>query len=277
MTLLRPIAFATLLVLMMGPVVVPQSPDRLEKIAEGEYSQWVSGHPIKDTTQSWTIWRTKDGFDVDGTLHPDAGILFFAAIGQGDLPASQGLRDEAQNAVVAMGINFRLDQGMGIATLRVNGKRLVDGKPAVVADCVSKPAEISCKGRMGTVKLKNAGGEQLSYSCVSPLIYMPLLKQTKLEPGQSVPVKLALFEEVKNKPQLSEVSGQLRNQGLDKLSIGERVFEGEKFSLSLETKAGPRQITLWTSKQGIIFGMQDSQLEPGFQILITKYKKYAEF
>lgn len=86
-----------------------------------------------------------------------------------------------------------------------------------------------------------------------------------------------MLDEVKNKPRLREMAGQLQSQGSVKLSIGEHIIDTEKFVLTLDTKVTPRIITLWTSKQGIVFAMEDSQFAPGFQILLTQYKRYAEF
>ena len=257
------IAGSILLVLSAGSIVVPQSPDRLEKIAEGECWQWENGHPVKDTTQGWTIWRTKDGFEVESTLPADQGALWLAAIGRGGLPASSELREEARNTAMPTEFHMQLDQSMGVSALRVNGKSLADGKTVVVANCVAKPTEISCKGRLGTAHVKNLVQSQLSYSYASPLLYMPLLKRAKLEPGQTVPIKLVMLEEVKGKTQLSDTSGQLRNEGPDKLSIGDHTFEGERLSLSLETKAGPRQITLWAST-GIYFWDEGFAPDAGF-------------
>jgi hypothetical protein len=95
--------------------------------------------------------------------------------------------------------------------------------------------------------------------------------------GQPLPVSFVVLEEVKNKPPLSEVKGVLRSEGRDKLTIGEHVIEGGKFVLSIEGKDSPRQIALWASKQGIIFGMEDSRDTPGTRILLSQFKKYADF
>jgi hypothetical protein len=47
------------------PVSFSQGPERLGKVAEGQYLQWRDGEPVKDTAQIWTIWRTKDGYEVE--------------------------------------------------------------------------------------------------------------------------------------------------------------------------------------------------------------------
>jgi len=66
---------------------------------------------------------------------------------------------------------------------------------------------------------------------------------------------------VKNKLQLTEVSGQLRGEGPEKLAVA-NTLSILKNSLALETKTGPRKITLWTSNQGTVFAMHDSRFAP---------------
>lgn len=57
--------------LASAPVTFPQGSTRREKVAEGQYLEWQHGHPVMDTAQSWTIWRTDDGFEVEDKLPED--------------------------------------------------------------------------------------------------------------------------------------------------------------------------------------------------------------
>jgi hypothetical protein len=50
-----------------------QNSAQREKVAEGEYSEWKDGHPLKDTSQTWTIWRTPNGYEIEDKLPPDQG------------------------------------------------------------------------------------------------------------------------------------------------------------------------------------------------------------
>lgn len=80
---MRRLAPGSLLIcwLALGPVSFPQGSARLEKVAEGQYLQWQDGHPVKDTSQSWAMWRTNDGFEIEDTLPVDNSALLMGALG----------------------------------------------------------------------------------------------------------------------------------------------------------------------------------------------------
>jgi hypothetical protein len=271
-------AFALLFVLSASINAIAQSPERLEKVAEGEYWRWENGHPIKDTAQSWTIWRTKEGFEIESKLPPNKGALLLAAIGH-DLFASESreLKEEARNAAVATEITIQLDRSMAVSALHVGGKSLQDGKLALVADCAPKDQELLCKGRLGSSRLKDGAQLQLLYSGAGPLLYLPLLGRAMSKEVQGDSFQLAVLQEVKNKPQLTEVQASLQRLGPDNLTIGDHVFGMQKFVLTFDPKSGLRQITLWASKRGIVFGVEDSRDTPGARILLSQYKKYTDF
>ena len=86
-----------------------------------------------------------------------------------------------------------------------------------------------------------------------------------------------MLEEVKNKLQLTEVSGQLRSEGPDKLAIGEYTFDSQKYALDLDAKSGPRQVILWASAQGIVFAMEHSKSASGERVMLSQYKRYLDF
>ena len=97
-----------------------QIPERLVKIAEGEYRRREGGHPIKDTTQSSALWRTKDGFEIESKLPPDKGALLLAAMGHRPFKhESAELIEEARNAATATEINVALNMEMNVSTLHV--------------------------------------------------------------------------------------------------------------------------------------------------------------
>jgi len=65
-----------LLIYFLGsttPIGFSRGPERLERVAEGQYLQWCDGQLVKDTAQIWTIWRTNDGFEVEDKLPVDVG------------------------------------------------------------------------------------------------------------------------------------------------------------------------------------------------------------
>jgi hypothetical protein len=266
-----------LFAVFMHVVLIAQSPEQREKVAEGEYWRWENGHPIKDTAQNWTIWRTKEGFEIESKLPPDKAALWVAAIGSGHLSASRELKDEAKNAEMVTNVKVQMDRDFSLVGLHANGKSLKDGSSVLVANCLVKEGDLACKGRFGDRRTKRSAATQVMYAPAGPTQFVSLLQQAKGMSGQPLPVSFVVLEEVKNKLQLSEVKGVLRSEGRDKLTIGEHVIEAEKFVVSIEGNDSPRQIALWASKQGIIFGMEDSRDTPGTRILLSQFKKYADF
>lgn len=259
-------------------VKCPQNSVRVEKVAEGEYWEWRDGHPLKDTSQTWTIWRTQNGYEVEDNLPPDKAAALLAVMGAAtQRHMSPELREEFQNASITTDIHLQLTKDGAVRELLLNGKKLSEVRQIQVANCLVKENEISCKGREGAAHLKNSGQDQLVYSYPFPLLFTPMLKQSKPALNQTIPIKLAMMEEVKNKLQITEVPGQLQSQGRENLSIGEYTFDTEKYALALITKTGPRQITLWASTQGVVFAMEDSQLASGLRVVLSQYKRYSDF
>lgn len=273
-----PITFLIGLSIFAPTVTCSQDSSQLEKVAEGEYREWQDGHPLKDTSQTWTIWRTQNGYALDDKLPADRAAALLGVIGAASWSRmSPELREEYRNASTTTDIHLELTKDGTIRGLTLNGKMLSEVKQVQVANCVVRENQISCKGREGTAHLKNSGQAQLVYSYTCPLTFMPMLRQEKPTPGQAIPIKLAMLGEVKNKLQLNEVSGQLRSEGRDNLSIGEYSFDLEKYTLALDTKPGPRQIIMWASTQGIVFAMEDSKSAPGHRVMLSQYKKYTDF
>lgn len=263
--------------LVSVPVAYPQGSARLEKVAEGQYLQWQDGHPLMDTAQSWTIWRTNDGFEVEDKLPEDKGVLLMAGIGAGlDARMSPELREDMKNLTMKTDINLQLTKQKAIQALVLNGRKLNDSKQ-VVANCQSKGDEIVCKGHQASARLKNAGQDQLLYPYPFPLLFTQVLNQSRPAPTRANPVTLALLEEVNNKYQLTRVSGQLRGEGPERMVVGQNSFATEKFVLTFATKNGPRQITLWTLNQGIVLAMEDSRFAAGLRVLLSQYKKFSDF
>ncbi len=259
------IAILICFLVSITPVAVPQGSTRLEKVAEGQYLQWQDGHPVTDTAQIWTIWRTNDGYEVEDKLALDT-------------KTSPELREDMKNATMKTDISLQLTKDRAIRALILNGKKLSDSKQIEVANCHVKENEITCKGHEGSAHMKNSGQDQLLYPYPFPLLFAQILKQSQPATGQTIPITLAVLEEVKNRLQLAKVSGQLRGEGEERMVVGQYTFDTEKFVLAFNAKNGARQITLWASNQGTaVFAMEDSRFTPGLRILLSQYKKYSEF
>jgi len=282
MSLMHRVASAPFLLgflILTSPIVSPQDPAPREKVAEGEYSEWQDGQPLKGTGFTWTIWRTKDGLEVEATLPPDKSAFTAAALAGPGFRATPEFKKEMQNSSVTRSIDVRLTKLLVLERMVLEGVSLGDLKQVRVADCQVSEKEISCQGGEGRLHVKNEGPLQLVYSSSFPfpLSFTPILKNNKPPQNQGTPIKLAMLEEVKHKMQLTEVSGQLRAEGAEKLSIGEHIFDTDKYLLVLTTNAGERKITLWTRNHETVFAMEDSLLGPGLRIQLNQYKRYSDF
>jgi hypothetical protein len=187
------------------------------------------------------------------------------------------LRKEIQNSSATRSIDVQLTTQVVLQRIILEGVSLGDLKQVRVADCQVRDNEISCKGREDTIRLKSEGPRQLVYSYPFPLLFTPILKSYKPVQDQPTPIKVAMLEEVKHAVQLTEVSGQLYAEGPEKLAIGEHTFDTVKYLLVLATKTGERRITLWTANHETVFAMDDSLLAPGLRIMLSQYKRYADF
>jgi hypothetical protein len=264
---------------LTNPIVSLQDPAHREKVAEGEYSEWQDGHPLKDTGLTWTIWHTKDGFEVGATLPPDKGAFIAAALAGPGSTATAEFKKEIQNSLVTRTIDLQLTKLLVLQRMILEGVSLGDLKQVRVANCQVSENEISCERREGTLRVKSEGPLQLVYCYPFPFptSFTPILKNNKPAQNQGTPIKLALLEEVKHKLQLTEVSGHLHAEGTEKLTIGENVFDTDKYLLVLATKAGERKMTLWTRNHETVFAMEDSMLGPGLRIQLNQYKRYSDF
>lgn len=264
--------------LVLVPVAFPQGSARLEKVAEGQYLQWQDGHPVKDTAQSWTMWRTNEGFDIEDKLPVDNGALLMGTFGAELKPQmSPELREDMKSLSMKTDITLQLTKEKAIRVLVVNGKKVSDAGQVEMASCQFKGEQIACKGHDASVHLKNAAQDQLLYTYPFPLLFTQILTQSHLVPVQTNSVTLALLEEVNSKYQLTRVPAQLRSEGPENFVIGDRNIPTEKFILSLATKSGPRQITLWTIKPGVVLAMEDSRFATGLRVVLSQYKKFSDF
>lgn len=271
-------AFLICILGLTSPVAFPQASSRLEKVAEGQYLQWHDGQPVSDSAQVWTIWRTNDGYEVEDKLPLDVGNSLMGAMGEAlGTKMSPDLREDLKNSTMKTVINLQLNKQRAIQNLRINGQTLADSKQIELANCHLKENDIICKGHEISAHLKNTGQSQLLYRYPFPLLFTQILKQFRPAMGQAISVPLVLLEEMKNKSQLVKVSGQLRSEGSERMVFGSYAVDADKYVLTFDARNGNRIIRLWTSDQGVVFAMEDSQFTPGLRVLLSQYKKYSEF
>lgn len=144
----RPFLGSVLIFLLASaPVALPRGSARREKVAEGQYLEWQDGHPVTDSAQSWTIWRTDDGFEVEDKLPEDKGLMLMAGIGAAlDAKMSPQLREDMKTLTMKTEIDLHLTKQKAVQTLVVKGRKLNDSSQVDVANCQFKEAKIVCKG-----------------------------------------------------------------------------------------------------------------------------------
>jgi hypothetical protein len=185
---MRRLVLGSLLIccLALVPVAFPEGLARLEKLAEGQYLQWQDGHPVKDTAQTWTMWRTNDGFEIEDKLPVDNGALLMGVFGAALKPQmSPELREDMKNLMMKTDVTLQLTKEKAIRVLVVNGKKINDAGQVGAANCQFKGEQIACKGHNGSVHLKNAGQDQLLYAYPFPLLFTQVLTQSHPAPAQS--------------------------------------------------------------------------------------------
>jgi hypothetical protein len=263
-----------------------QAPPHREKIAEGQYSDWKDGHPLQDSTQSWTVWRVSDGFELEDHLPPNKGAALMAVFGEAlGSKMSPELKEDFRNAATLTEIDLQVTKDWSPVGLTLRGIKLNDQKPTEIARCDVREAQILCKGRAGKTHLKTSEQQQLFYSHPFPLLFTSLLLRKELKQNEPDFLKLAILEGEDKKLVLTEVSSKITHLGQEQLVIGQYTFQTEKYQLSMEMKSKPgaktqtelRQVTLWASPRGIVYAMEDSQLGPGLRVNLTDYKKHSEF
>lgn len=94
--------------MLANPIAPPQDSAHREKVAEGEYSEWQDGHPLKDTGLTWTVWRTNNGLEVEAKLPPDKSAFFLAALADPSFRATPELREEIQDSSATRSIDLQL-------------------------------------------------------------------------------------------------------------------------------------------------------------------------
>jgi hypothetical protein len=262
----------------MSEVASPQDSARIEKVMEGQYLQWQDGHPLMDTAQAWTIWRTSEGYEIEDKLPTDKSVMLMGAMGTGlKGRMSPQVQELMKDLTMKTDVRVRLTKQRAIQGLVLDGKKLSDSKQIEMTNCIVKENEIFCKSHEASAHLKNSSQDCLLYSYAFPLLFSQILKQSQPVEGQTIPVSLAVLEEVNNKFELTRVPAQLRGAGRETVVVGQHAFDTEKVVLAFDGKSGSRQITLWKSNQGIVLAMEDSRFAPGLRVVLSQYKKYSDF
>ena len=118
--------------------------------------------PVKDTAQSWTMWRTTDGFEIEDRLPVDNGALLMGVLGAELKPQiSPDLREDMKNLTMKTNITLQLTKEKAIRVLVVNGKKINDAEQVAMANCQFKEAKadyvVEPSANAPSVRLKNAG------------------------------------------------------------------------------------------------------------------------
>jgi hypothetical protein len=279
----RGVSIPFLFLILVSPffrTAFAQSPDSRVKVAEGQYTNSRDGRFFPDSTQSWTLWRTADGFELEDVLPTDkAKALMAAALAGGSATQlSPELSEEIRKAAMPTDVRMVFSSAVAVRSMLLHGKLLTKREEVEIADCRVTDTGTSCKGRGNTVRLKGSAENLLAYSYPFPLMYrLPLRRLTSGRSNEATRVSVSVLTEVADKLELTAQEGQLQSAGSNDLIIGEHTFKAEKYELDLITKTGPRKITLWIGPQNLPFAMEDSSLTPGMRVLLTQFKKYSDF
>lgn len=297
-----PAVFASGVLLGVLGLAAQSAPER-EKVAEGQYTEWSGNSPNSESTQSWTLWRVADGYELEDHLPPNKAAVLVAAMGESRaLGMTPELRQDIQNAVTPTEISLSFSKEKSLVVLTLRGVRLSERKPKVIdiARCEVLGERISCKGVGGKAHIRASQQQVLFCSQPFPLFFIPAMLYTKLEQNHPIPLQLAILDADDKKVALTEVSGQIVHLGKEQLVIGQYTLQAEKYVLTMVIKSDTaqmlgnagrglgnktvpgveseqRQVTLWASQRGIVFAMEDTGLVGGLRIVLTHYKKYSEF
>lgn len=269
------IAFLAFPLVWYAESTSPQNSQQPEKVAEGQYMDWKDGHIVQDTSQSWALWKTRDGFELSDQLPPNKADALMGTLGQAIRSSmSPKLQTEFDHSTILQSISARFTKDWAVEELELRGARLSDGKTVEIAHCTATGQRTICKGANGRVQA-DASAHFLD-SHLFPLLFTEFVRSSGAGVSKPTELKFAILDEKAKKLNLALVSSLLRNAGPDKLAIGQYGLQANKYVLDMKESSAAWQITLWASSDGLILAMEDSR-NPGLRTELTKYKKYAAF
>jgi hypothetical protein len=255
-----------------------QSQER-EKVAEGKYGRFRNGLPLERTpSQSWTLWRTpQGGFElVDQFVIADPAAQLSAHLGPKLL--SRELRQELEGEIEQDELDVTLSPQKQPESLRIKGKRLLDGKPIDVVTCTIRHTETACAGLKGNSTLKTPEAHQFLFSFPFPMLLSSFLKTEPEKPGQVSKMKIAGLELGENpgKDRLTmvECEGQLSFLGPERYELGTESHNLNKYSLEIlrfGKKQKPLNLTMWALPSGIVVAME-ANVTPVERLQLVQYQ-----
>lgn len=276
------LAFASLSLVIVS-LSAAQSQER-ERVAEGKYGRFKSGLPAeKEPSQSWTLWRTpQGGFElVDQFVIADPAAQLALALGPKLL--SREMRQELQEEVEQDELDVTLSPQKQPESLRIRGKRLLDGKPVDIVICSIRDTETVCKGIKGDVTLKSREAHRFFFSFPFPMLLTSFLKSTPESPGQIAAMRLAGLElgenPGKDKLTLVECDGKLTFLGRERYPLGTESYNLNKYSLEISRsrkRQKPLALTMWALPNGLVVAME-SNVTPVERLQLVQYQKYSNF
>jgi|SRR5579872_3217245 len=245
-----------------------------EKVAEGQYVRMHDNETIPGSTQSWTLWRTADGYVLEdhfAASNPNNNGNAF-----GDIQLSAQAREKMKKEANADFLEMTLNRDYGIESFVLHGKMLLDEKPADVLSCDHDGLKIRCKGLKGDSKLSSHEARPIFYAFPFPMIYAPFARAGQAqEAGKTVTTRLALIDWM-GQQRLTEVEGQIQHVGIETIQIGEKSLKLHRYDVSINTSKGPVKSKIWASPGGLIVAMENADVI-GERMALVQFKKYADF
>jgi hypothetical protein len=216
--------------------------------------------PVFDFTESWNIWRQKDGgFEVRGERSYRS-------------PAKEPHKDP---------FTMHLSSDFRVLSLKFLGQlQWHPGSGPITCDFL--PAKLSCassaQDKNDRVNLELPMAD--AYGFLWPISTFSLAGITRLAPHNrktSTPVELVRVDEGSNPIATTVLTGQLKYLGQEKIFLANRSWMAEKFELHVPTHP---PFLLWTSPQGLLlaFGTENKRKTPPEDgLVLTDFQQWQEF
>jgi hypothetical protein len=216
--------------------------------------------PVFDFTESWTLWRLKDGsFEARGERNYRS-------------PANEPHKDP---------FTMHLSPDFRVLSFRFMGQLQWHPSSGPIT-CDFLPGKLSCtssaQDKNDRINLDLPMTD--AYGFLWPITTFSLGGITRTAPHNrktSTPVELVKVDEGSNPIAITVLTGQLKYLGQEKISIANRSWQAEKFRLHVPMHP---PFVLWTSPQGLLlaFGTENKHKTiPDDGLLLTGFEQWQEF
>jgi len=275
--ILRGLVFLTLCLEAIGATA--ENPPK-QKVAEGQYARLKDNVRIQGSEQKWVMWRLADGgFELEDhfQMQADPAARLLSIFPQSKL--SLGLRSELAAQVAQTDLIETYSFDWRLQTVRVLGKKLIDGKAVEVLKCNSAEKQVRCHGKE-SVKQRIGNSSGFFYAFPFPMIFSGWFARSKTTPEQTSTTKVVALDgivDARSKLNLVAAEAKLELFPDEVLTIGDHQFQSHrgKITFKVENKSA-LQVTIWYGKPGLIYAVESRGGPAGERMALIEYKKYQE-